>query len=88
VRRRGSIEISVKDTGIGIPKEDIEKIFDPFYRGNNAQKEMGTGLGLSFVKQAVDLHGGRISVQSELEKGTTFSVMLPVGGKVPNHCSP
>jgi signal transduction histidine kinase len=84
----GSIEISVKDTGIGIPKEEIEKIFDPFYRGNNAPKEMGTGLGLSFVKQAVDLHGGRILVRSELEKGTTFSVMLPVGGKVPNHCSP
>ena len=84
----GIIEISVKDTGIGIPKEDIEKIFEPFYRGNNAPKEIGTGLGLSFVKQAVDLHGGRILVQSELEKGTTFSVMLPVGGKVPNHCSP
>jgi hypothetical protein len=84
----GIIEISVKDTGIGIPKEDIEKIFEPFYRGNNAPKEIGTGLGLSFVKQAVDLHGGRILVQSELEKGSTFSVMLPVGGKVPNHCSP
>ncbi len=84
----GIIEISVKDTGIGIPKEDIEKIFEPFYRGNNAPKEIGTGLGLSFVKQAVDLHGGKILVQSELEKGTTFSVLLPVGGKVPNHCSP
>jgi signal transduction histidine kinase/predicted metal-dependent phosphoesterase TrpH len=84
----GIIEISVKDTGIGIPKEDIEKIFEPFYRGNNAPKEIGTGLGLSFVKQAVDLHGGRILVQSELEKGTTFSVMLPVGGKVQNHSSP
>ena len=84
----GIIEISVKDTGIGIPKEDIEKIFEPFYRGNNAPKEIGTGLGLSFVKQAVDLHGGRILVQSELGKGTTFSVMLPVGGKVQNHCSP
>ena len=74
----GIVEISVKDTGIGIPKEDIEKIFDPLYRGNNVSKEIGTGLGLSFVQHAVDLHGGRISVQSELEKGSTFSVMLPI----------
>jgi signal transduction histidine kinase len=84
----GTVEISVKDTGIGIPKEDIGKIFEPFYRGNNAPKETGTGLGLAFVKQAVDLHGGRIWVQSELEKGSTFSVRLPVGRRVPNHCSP
>jgi signal transduction histidine kinase len=74
----GIIEISVKDTGIGIPKEDTKKIFEPFYRGNNAPKEIGSGLGLAFVKQAVDLHGGRILVQSEIEKGSAFSIMLPI----------
>jgi signal transduction histidine kinase len=78
IENEGIIKISVRDTGIGITKEDIEKIFEPFYRGNNAPKEMGTGLGLSFVKQAVDLHGGSLLVQSELEKGSTFSVMLPI----------
>jgi len=74
----GIVEISVRDTGIGIFEEDIEKIFEPFYRGRNASKEIGTGLGLSFVKQAVDLHGGRILVQSEPQKGSTFSILLPV----------
>ncbi len=74
----GIVEISVRDTGIGIFEEDIEKIFEPFYRGRNASKEIGTGLGLSFVKQAVDLHGGRILVQSEPQKGSIFSILLPV----------
>lgn len=72
------IEISVQDTGIGIPREDIEKIFEPFYRANNASQEIGMGLGLSFVQQAVNLHGGRISIQSELGRGSTFTVMLPI----------
>ncbi len=80
----GKIEISVKDTGIGISKEDVEKIHEPFYRGNNAPKKIGTGLGLTFVKQVVDLHGGRISIQSELKKGSTFSIIIPVGRKLQN----
>jgi signal transduction histidine kinase/predicted metal-dependent phosphoesterase TrpH len=75
----GILEISVKDTGMGIPKEDIEKIFEPFYRGKNATTEIGMGLGLFFVKEVVDLHGGRILVQSEPNKGSIFSILLPVG---------
>jgi signal transduction histidine kinase/predicted metal-dependent phosphoesterase TrpH len=75
----GVLEISVKDTGIGIPEEDIEKIFEPFYRGKNATSEKGMGLGLFFVKEVVDLHGGRILVQSEPNKGSIFSILLPVG---------
>jgi signal transduction histidine kinase/predicted metal-dependent phosphoesterase TrpH len=75
----GVIEISVKDTGIGINQEDIEKIFNPFYRGKNAKEEDGVGLGLSFVKEVVELHGGRILVQSELNEGSTFSILLPIG---------
>jgi signal transduction histidine kinase/predicted metal-dependent phosphoesterase TrpH len=78
-RDGGVLEISVKDTGIGIPEEDIEKIFEPFYRGKNATMESGKGLGLFFVKEVVDLHGGKILVQSEPNKGSIFSILLPVG---------
>jgi signal transduction histidine kinase len=74
----GVIEISIKDTGIGILEDDIERIFEPFYRGRNSLSETGAGLGLSFVKEVVDLHGGRILVQSEPQKGSTFSILLPV----------
>lgn len=76
----GVLEISFKDNGIGICEEDLEKIFQPYYRGKNATSEEGKGLGLSFVKQVADLHGGRVLVQSEPQKGSTFSILLPVGG--------
>ena len=79
----GVVEISVKDTGIGIAAEDHEKIFEPFYRGKNASSESGVGLGLSLVKEVVDLHGGKILVQSELNKGSIFSILLPVGNDMP-----
>jgi signal transduction histidine kinase len=75
----GTVEISIKDTGIGIGEDEIERIFEPFYRGRNSSVEAGTGLGLSFVKEVVDLDGGRILVQSEPQKGSTFSILLPAG---------
>ncbi len=78
---RGIVEISVKDTGIGILQEDIERIFEPFYRGKNVGSENGIGLGLSLVKEVVDLHGGRILVESEPQRGSTFSILLPAGEK-------
>jgi signal transduction histidine kinase len=78
----GIVEISVKDAGIGILAEEVEKIFKPFYRGKNVDNEPGVGLGLSIVKEVVDAHGGRILVQSEPQKGSTFSILLPV--KKPN----
>jgi signal transduction histidine kinase/predicted metal-dependent phosphoesterase TrpH len=74
----GVMEISVRDTGIGIAEEDIERIFEPFYRGKNVDAETGMGLGLSFVKEVVDLHGGRVLIHSEPQKGSTFSILLPV----------
>ena len=74
------MEISVKDTGIGILEQDIERIFEPFYRGKNANTETGIGLGLSFAKEIVDLHKGKILVQSEPNKGSTFSILLPNKG--------
>jgi len=68
------ITFFVKDTGIGIPPTEYEKVFDRFYRGSNVNKSSigGTGLGLSIVKELIDLLGGRIWIESKLEKGTTF----------------
>jgi PAS domain S-box-containing protein len=69
--------IEIIDRGIGIKKTDMERIFEPFYRAGNTENIKGTGLGLSIVKKAVDILGGRISVQSEFEKGSKFKVILP-----------
>jgi two-component system, sensor histidine kinase and response regulator len=77
-KEAGIVEVSVKDTGIGILEEEIGKLFEPFYRGKNARTEPGIGLGLSFVKEVVELHGGRVLVQSKPQKGSTFSILLPV----------
>jgi signal transduction histidine kinase len=74
----GVLEISFRDTGIGICKEDKEKIFQPYYRGRNTSSEEGKGLGLSFAKEVIDLHGGKILVQSEPNVGSIFSILLPV----------
>lgn len=78
----GFVEISIKDTGIGIPEDEIGRIFEPFYRGRNNSGQAGAGLGLSFAKQAVELHGGKILVQSEPLKGSIFSILLPVQSKI------
>ncbi|MEK6766366.1 MAG: HAMP domain-containing sensor histidine kinase [Planctomycetota bacterium] len=74
------IMIEVSDTGIGIHKDDVNKIFDEFYRASNAKAvELdGTGLGLTIVKNLVKRHGGNIDVNSELGKGTTVTVSFPV----------
>ncbi len=74
-----SVTISVRDTGVGIAKNDIGKIFDKYYRVNNSEKKdiTGIGLGLSIVKDIVDMHKGKISVESECDKGTKFTVTLP-----------
>jgi PAS domain S-box-containing protein len=71
------IEIIISDTGIGIPETDLPYIFQKFYRVSRPGTEIaGTGLGLVFVKQIIDLHKGFIAVQSELGKGTTFAIKL------------
>ena len=71
--------ISVSDTGMGIPKEALAKIFERFYRVNRPGKEIkGTGLGLAIVRKIVTMHGGRIEVESEVDRGTVFSVFLPI----------
>ena len=72
-------QLKVKDTGIGIPTEHQPRIFERFYRVDKGRSRAtgGTGLGLSIVKHIVESHGGHVSVQSELNKGTTMSVFLP-----------
>jgi PAS domain S-box-containing protein len=71
------IFIRVIDSGIGIPTEDVEHVFEPFYRASNVGAIGGTGLGLNVVRECVALHGGQISVESRENIGTTFSVWLP-----------
>jgi signal transduction histidine kinase len=71
--------IQVSDTGYGIPKEDLPKLFHQFFRVHRPGKEIkGTGLGLAIVSKIVAGHGGRVEVESELDKGTTFTVLLPL----------
>ena len=74
------VKIGVKDTGIGIPREDIERIFERFYvvDKSRSRKLGGTGLGLSIVKHIVLLHNGKIEVESTPGKGTKFTILLPI----------
>jgi len=80
---RGSVILTIEDTGIGIPEKDLLKIFEPFYRGSasRSRHDGGSGLGLAIVSELVRLHGGRISVRSVLKRGTTVIVSLPAGEK-------
>lgn len=75
------VKVSVKDNGIGIPEDDIPFIFDRFYRVEKKVHTIkGTGLGLTIVKRIIEKHNGRISCESELGHGTTFTVVLPAFG--------
>lgn len=80
VRRDKYIQITVKDNGTGIRKEDLPFIFERFYKGDVSRNREtgGTGLGLSIVKALVEAHGGSVSAESELGKGTKFTILLPI----------
>lgn len=73
-----SLHVDFADRGIGIPEENLSQIFEPFHRGSNAQHAPGHGIGLSLVWRIVRLHGGNVKVQTRLNKGTTFAVVLPM----------
>ncbi len=72
----------IQDSGIGIAKEDQEQLFNNFYRAKNVGKISGTGLGLAIVKNCVDLHGGKITLESDIGAGTTFIVTIPLQNSV------
>jgi signal transduction histidine kinase len=71
--------LEVRDTGVGIPPDEIPRIWDRLFRGDTSRAERGLGLGLSFVKAIVEAHGGAVSVMSEPGHGSTFTVSLPLG---------
>ena len=81
--------IDVTDNGVGIPEEDLPRIFDCFYRGSGeaVKRTAGLGLGLAIVKRIAEAHGGSVSVKSKVGEGTTFSVRIPLeegpGAKTP-----
>ena len=74
---KGSIKISFKDNGMGIDKEDLQRIFEPFF----TRKSKGTGLGLTICNELVNLHGGKIDIESKKGKGTSVTVSLPIKGE-------
>jgi signal transduction histidine kinase len=71
--------VTVSDTGMGIPEEELPYIFDRFFRGEEPRTMQisGTGLGLAILKEIVELHGGRVTVESEVDRGSSFTVWLP-----------
>lgn len=74
------VEIRVEDSGVGIPKDQVSLIFDRFYQADNAHRANmeGSGIGLALTRELVELHGGRIKAESEVDSGTVFIVLLPV----------
>jgi signal transduction histidine kinase len=78
------VSVSITDHGIGVPEADREHLFERYHRGSNVSGIVGTGVGLYIVKMVVDMHHGRVAVQSCEGEGTTFTVTLPVGLDAPD----
>jgi len=76
IKGQRMVEVVVADSGVGIPPEDLQRIFSPFF----TTKERGTGLGLTVVHRIVEVHGGLVEVESEVGKGTTFRISIPLKG--------
>jgi signal transduction histidine kinase len=80
------VTMTVEDNGIGIPEEELPHIFERFYRGDQPRMMQisGTGLGLAIVKEIVELHGGDVTVESNVDEGSSFTVWLPIGEQLAN----
>ena len=72
------LSLTVRDEGIGIPAPDLDHLFEPFHRAVNVGTISGTGLGLVIAKEAVELHGGTITVESQVGIGTAFTITIPL----------
>ncbi len=79
----GEVQLAVSDTGVGVAREDLERIFERFYKADRSRSGSGTGLGLAIARHIVDLHGGRIWAESEAGRGSTFCFTIPHAGPVP-----
>src|SRR5207249_3318967 len=77
-KHNGHFEVAVSDTGSGIAPEHLPRVFDRFYRAESSRSSGGAGLGLALVKSIVDLHGGSATIQSDVGKGTTVTLIFPV----------
>jgi signal transduction histidine kinase len=77
---RPYVTVSFKDTGVGIPKENLNKIIEPFFSTKPVGK--GTGLGLSLCFGIIESHGGRIDIQSEVGKGTDVKILIPINHEI------
>jgi two-component system phosphate regulon sensor histidine kinase PhoR len=73
----GTVLFSVQDSGIGLSREDLPRIFERFYKADRARATSGTGLGLAIARHLVEAHGGKIWAESELGKGSTFFFTIP-----------
>ena len=73
-----NVVVKIRDYGIGIAKNDIQRIYDKFYQADTSHSTNGNGLGLSIVQEIVKLHDGDIKVESQINNGTTFTVYLPL----------
>lgn len=78
------IKLKITDTGIGIPEKDLPNIFDRFYKVDQARTKQsgGAGLGLSIVKEIVEMHAAQISIESKLNKGTTITILFPLSQRL------
>ena len=77
-QKENNLVFKIQDQGIGIPEADLKHLFEPFHRADNVGTISGTGLGLVITKESVELHGGTITVESQVGVGTTFTVIIPL----------
>jgi signal transduction histidine kinase len=81
---RETLSITIVDRGVGIPENDLSKINQPFFRADNVRQIRGTGIGIPLTLRIVELHGGKLEVKSQLNKGTTVQITLPLAADVGN----